>query len=516
MWYHNQGGKELIQDYQSQACDYLMTKTDCDFYLPRLNIITDSLVGRFITPDICPLFTDCPTPIYTKEDFLQWEEKLLSTKPNSVSVTPTYTKSFSFAHLSDIHIDPLYTEGASTICSGNTCCHAGDGTESPVAGYWGDYNCDIPARTFESALQSLYAKGTDFVIMTGDYGTNNLAYDTQSTRLDAVSKVTTLMLKYFQPSVTPVYPVLGNMDCSPAHHFHFGSETWITSQASSLWKSWLPDSARATFEASGSYTLLHKNTKLRILAINTFACSAYNFYLLQNATDPGNQIAFMNSTLRKAELNGEMVYIIGHMAPGSTDCLTPWAAHYAALIDRYQGVIRGQFFGGSHHDEFKINRGVFSAEAVGTLWMVPSISTFKYRNPSYRVYTADSDTKVVLDFDTYRMDLEAANAAVGVTPQWDLAYSFKSSYVVSDLQPSSLLKMMSKLSQTPMLMLGFLDNYYTSGPQTPKSCGETCRNDYTCQVVYGQLKDIYNCQGLSSSLQMEVMEFATSSWVYRK
>lgn len=516
MWYENQGGREMLADYQSQGCAYLFSKTTCDYYLPRLSIITDALFGRFITPDVCSLYTDCPSPVYIKEDLTKWQENLLASKPSYTAVKPTNLKSFRFAQISDVHIDPLYTEGASTICDGNTCCRAGDGTDKPVAGYWGDFNCDIPVRTFESALQSLYTKGAEFIIMTGDYGTNNWADNTQATRLSAVSLVTSLLLKYFQPAVTPVYPVLGNHDCSPSHQFNFGQEAWITGQAATMWQSWLPASAQASFKATGSYTLLHKNSKLRILAINTFACSNYNFYLLRNATDPGSQIEFMRTTLLGAEKNGEMVYIIGHMAPGSPDCLTPWAARYAAIVDRFQGVIRGQFFGGSHHDEFKVNRGVFTGSPVGTLWVGPSLSTYKYRNPSYRVYTADSDTSLLADVDTYRMDLEAANSAVGKSPTWDLAYSFKSSYVVSDLLPSSLLTMLGKLNQIPMLMLGFLDNYYTAGPQTPRACGDSCRSDFACQVSYGQLKEIDACQGLSSSLQTTCLEFATGSWAYRK
>ena len=515
MWYENQGGRELIADYQSQGCSYLFSKTICDYYLPRVSIITEALLGRFVTPDICSLYTDCPSPVYVKEDLSKWQQDLLAAKPSYTPATPT-GQSFRFAQISDVHLDPLYTEGASTICGGNTCCRAGDGTEKPVAGYWGDFNCDIPVRTFESALQNLYTKGAEFILMTGDYATNNWADDTQTTRLNAVSLVTTLLLKYFQPSVTPVYPVLGNQDCSPSHQFDFGKEAWITGPVATMWQDWLPASAQASFKATGSYTLLHKNSKLRILAINTFACSNYNFHLLRNATDPGGQIQFMRTTLLSAEKSGEMVYILGHMAPGSPDCLTPWAAHYAALVDRFQGVIRGQFFGGSHHDEFKVNRGVGTGAPVGTLWVGPSMSTYKYRNPSYRVYTADSGTRVVNDFDNYRMDLGAANSAAGQSPKWDLAYSFQSSYVVPDLQPNSLLTMLGKLNQTSMLMLGFLDNYYTDGPQTPRSCGDSCRSDFACQVAYGQLKEVQACQGLSSSLQTDFLDFATSSWIYRK
>ena len=54
-------------------------------------------------------------------------------------------------HLTDIHIDLTYTVGSETDCGLPMCCgntSAQAASASTAAGQWGDYNCDIPAWTY--------------------------------------------------------------------------------------------------------------------------------------------------------------------------------------------------------------------------------------------------------------------------------------------------------------------------------------------------------------------------------
>ena len=59
-------------------------------------------------------------------------------------------------HLADIHWDPEYMEGSSSVCGEPLCCRI----DSPRirgsqhdAGFWGDaHKCDIPWRTVENAM----------------------------------------------------------------------------------------------------------------------------------------------------------------------------------------------------------------------------------------------------------------------------------------------------------------------------------------------------------------------------
>lgn len=74
----------------------------------------------------------------------------------------------------------------------------------------------------------------------------------------------------------------------------------------------------------------------------------------------------MAQELAKAEAAGEKVYFIGHIAPCLGSCLSAWARHYVTLIERYEHIVAGQFFGHTHSDETCITREITSGKPIGT------------------------------------------------------------------------------------------------------------------------------------------------------
>ena len=95
----------------------------------------------------------------------------------------------------------------------------------------------------------------------------------------------------------------------------------------------------------------------------------------------------MKKELHEAEFNGEFVYIVGHIPPGYGYSLDPFNKRYSALVDRYTNIIRGQFYGHIHSDEFKLTQSIARpGHQAGVQFIVPSFTTYTYRNPSYRVY----------------------------------------------------------------------------------------------------------------------------------
>lgn len=83
-------------------------------------------------------------------------------------------------------------------------------------------------------------------------------------------------------------------------------------------------------------------------------CSSLNFWLLQNSTDPYKELEWLIRELQKAELADEKVHIIGHMPPGSPDCVKIWSSNYYDIIGRYENTIAAQFFGHEHFDGFEV------------------------------------------------------------------------------------------------------------------------------------------------------------------
>lgn len=80
--------------------------------------------------------------------------------------------------------------------------------------------------------------------------------------------------------------------------------------------------------------------KVRVIGLNTQACYYWNYYLISQRNDPGNQLEWLESTLREMQTRGEKAIIIGHVPPADTTCVYNWAARFTTLVERYQDVVR--------------------------------------------------------------------------------------------------------------------------------------------------------------------------------
>lgn len=120
-----------------------------------------------------------------------------------------------------------------------------------------------------------------------------------------------------------------------------------------LWRRWLPSNVSSTVKHAAYYSALVRPS-FRIISLNMNACSNLNFWLLRNSTDPYGQLQWLIVELQAAEMAHEKVHIIGHIPPGSTDCLKTWSRNYYEIIARYEDTVAAQFFGHTHFDEFEV------------------------------------------------------------------------------------------------------------------------------------------------------------------
>jgi hypothetical protein len=65
--------------------------------------------------------------------------------------------------------------------------------------------------------------------------------------------------------------------------------------------------------------------------------------------------------------------------------------------------------GHTHNDQFYSIRSVVDGRPIGTVFAVPSMTTFVDLNPSFRVYEVDDQSFQILDFVQYRLDMAKAN-----------------------------------------------------------------------------------------------------------
>ena len=349
-------------------------------------------------------------------------------------------KRFRVLHVSDIHVDLLYNEGASTDCPYVVCCRTDLGTTSDpskMAGYWGSAaKCDPPKRTVEAFLKQVATMDIDLVLWTGDNASTDYWLYNRETHLKNSQEITDLITKYL-PN-TPVYPIMGNHETYPQDQFHLVNEQWLTNGLADMWAHWLTPEATTTFAENAYYTMKDTHTGLRILGINTMMCDTLNFWLMLNATDPGNHLEWLRQQLHKAESDNELVFIIGHIPIGDPFCMSTWATVYRAIVNRFRNIIRGQFFGHTHTDDFQVVSSLdYSKPPAGVLYVVPSFSTFEGHDPAFRVFELDADTLQIVDYDSYRLDMARANLDRSTFPTFHKAYSARSEYDLPDLSPAS-------------------------------------------------------------------------------
>ncbi|XP_014677715.1 PREDICTED: sphingomyelin phosphodiesterase-like [Priapulus caudatus] len=265
---------------------------------------------------------------------------------------------------------------------------------SEGAGKWGDYrNCDLPMWTLQNALEHISKhEKFDYIMWTGDQPPHDVWMQTHESQLAIIRNVTELMLQYFPGK--PFLPALGNHEGNPMNSFlpdyvtGNDSMAWLYDVLAETWTaSWLPSSVKTSVK-HGAYYSVQLSKKLRLLSLNMNYCYA---------------------------LDCPLVHIIGHIPPGTNDCLKAWSNNYYKIINKYESTVRAQFFGHTHRDHFQLFYDDAAAEdqprrATAVAYIAPSLTPYTQMNIGYRVYTLDgahaASSHIVLDHSTRRRHIQ--------------------------------------------------------------------------------------------------------------
>jgi sphingomyelin phosphodiesterase len=116
-----------------------------------------------------------------------------------------------------------------------------------------------------------------------------------------------------------------------------------------------PQEQLELFKMFGYYTVKpDPDSSMRIIALNTNICYINNFWLPYDPIDTNGQLQWLADTLDAAEKAEEEVLIIGHIQPGSGSCWPVWSNQFDRIINRYEGIIHGQWYGHSHEQYYTI------------------------------------------------------------------------------------------------------------------------------------------------------------------
>ncbi|KAG6007591.1 hypothetical protein E4U21_005789 [Claviceps maximensis] len=419
-------------------------------------------------------------------------------------------KPLQIIHYSDVHVDPLYKEGASTNCKKPICCrsseiHSINDTAHP-AGPFGDHKCDTP-MTLEKSMHEYIKKefpNAAFALFTGDVVDHAAHNTSRDYNEDAIEHVYGTMHDYMDI----VYGTAGNHEAHPLNNFEpqiLGNKSqWVYDSLFKQWSHEVNSSTSTQTKTMGVYSTKYPKGNLRIISLNTNMYYRFNFILYQKTMqrDPDGQLAWLAKELQKAEKAGENVYIIGHMPLGDRDTLPNGSNYFAQLVRRYSKTIKGMFFGHTHADHFEISYSNYvnrmHSNAFAVSYICPSLTPTS-GHPAFRVYDVDPKTFAVLDATTYIADMDDPSFQSS-GPIWKKYYSAKEAYgrivtpqvtdAAAELSPSFWHNVTEAFERNDIIFDEYMARK-SRGWKAETKCRDECKKKEICALRAGRVEN--NC-----------------------
>ncbi|KAI0094202.1 sphingomyelin phosphodiesterase [Irpex rosettiformis] len=434
-------------------------------------VVANADVGGYDGQMLCQNFFGglCPIPPVSPLNLTGWFAK---PKPNPLPAPKQPSgKRLKVLHISDLHLDTRYANGAEANCTGGMCCRTNTNPNHTVvlpAPRFGTFLCDTPYSLALAALPSIpiltnTAKtGFDLTLYTGDLVAhdpdNQLSRDYVRYHETAIFDLLKRIL-----GTGPVYSAVGNHDSynvaqDAPHSLNppLASQfSWNYDHLAALWsyEGWLPTSSVQDARTHYAGYAVSRRDGLRIISLNTNLWIRANYFNYINMTshDPSGMLRFLTDELEDAEEKGERVWIIGHVLSGwdgsnglgnPTDlCMWFYVLTSSVDVDRFSPhVIANIFWGHTHEDQLSIfyannatNMSAETAQAVS--WVGPSLTPITRLNSGFRLYEVDSATFEVLDAHTWFSDvstfpsLDHSDSNVG--PTYEYEYSTRAAYGVN-------------------------------------------------------------------------------------
>ncbi|KAL5481336.1 hypothetical protein EMCRGX_G021473 [Ephydatia muelleri] len=394
--------------------------------------------------------------------------------------------------LTDIHIDPDYSEGSPTRCGLFVCCRSWyNGTGS--AGHYGDYNCDLPITTLELLADTIKALDPqpDVIVYTGDNPPHDIWNETYNSQLGA----TQFLVDYLAQMLNrTIYPAMGNHESFPQSQYYGQLPLYkeVTQQLAQYWQKWVnfTDISMETVKRSACYSVVIPNTNLKLVSFNANYGYVANFYSYLNDVnvDYFLLLDWLELEVDSAEKTGQKVLIIAHVPPGDTSTHSSYGEFYLNLTKRYGSTIVGHLTGHTHNDEFQLAQDEYGV--YGVVMVAPSVTPYTNNNPAFRIYTMDLIKDTLLGYDQYFLNLTKANemAALKQVPSFELSYTTALEYGLQDLSPQSYAALIERqaislqFEKYEDLISTYNYNKHSKSNEAYKNCDITCQRNILCAV----------------------------------
>ena len=172
--------------------------------------------------------------------------------------------------------------------------------------------------------------------------------------------------------------------------------SWLYDKLSDdIWSEWIPNTSRSDFKKGGYWSSMVRHN-LCVIALNTNICQRNNYWIAYSSVDPDGQLKWLVEQLTDAESRGVHVIIVGHVPP--SDCYPVWFSNYLSIVQRYEAVIVGQYFGHTHKEEILVyytaDNSTSDVYPISHAYIAGSITTHSGLNPSYRIYQLDGSVGI--------------------------------------------------------------------------------------------------------------------------
>ncbi|XP_054161834.1 sphingomyelin phosphodiesterase-like [Oppia nitens] len=365
-------------------------------------------------------------------------------------------KSLKMLHLTDTHMDLWYTPGSNSLCDESVCCRSTSYGHNHSAGVWAEsrFLCDASLEFADDSIRHMAEqhRDLDFVIWTGDNTPHDEWNSTREINLRSISLMTDTVRSAFGPKI-PVYPCLGNHEPHPFNLYvpyvasvdsngTFSMNWLYETLADNYWHQWIGTSEanRKSFTTGGYYSAMI-NKGLKIVVLNNNICQHRNYWIAYSPVDPDGQLQWLIDQLDSAESDGIYAMIITHVPPYEyRDCYLAWTDNYFRIVERYEHLLVGSYFGHTHNDEIVIlynkNATTNATYPIGHGYVGPSVTPWAYHNAGYRVFQLDGTGKP-FDFTMYYTNVTQDNIdGRQVRPKWTVGYSARESYRMTELSTS--------------------------------------------------------------------------------
>ncbi|CAD8140740.1 unnamed protein product [Paramecium pentaurelia] len=444
----------------------------------------------------------------TKEQQQRWKEQAEALLINN--------KDYKVVQYTDLHIDTEYSEGADAFCNAPLCCRKEYGTpKDPNKGaqYWGTLaSCDLPFRTVQNLLQFTKENiDPDFIIWTGDSIAHDVWQQFQSNQT-IPTRIITEEIQKTMPT-TQVYAMYGNHEAYPAEQYDMIGEStqWLRDETSEMWKQYLSQEAYYQLRRNGYYSQIDEKRNLKIIALNSQAYDYDNFFLMEGVTDPRGMLKWLIQELQDAESKNQFAIIIAHIPPGDISCNSQWADRFSVVIERFEHVVSGLFYGHTHSDQISHIRSRIDGRYIKTIYIAPSVTTFTRYNPSFRVFYFNGKTNQIIDFSQYRLDLAKANKeGQNAILNWNIAYNFLEYYGLQSSRIEDVQTLGYKMRHDEEILKKYIYSYATGSEVRYKQhlkdlkklfLKKGTRNYFICGVETATYDDWFSCIGFIESLQ---------------